>query len=76
MVTFVTWGTKPDCNKSYFEDGLACPGSGHQVNWTDGDGANWSGVPLWLLVGMIDDSPDVGPITLILMMLSLRRDIQ
>ncbi len=47
--------------KTYFEQGLACPSSGHQVNWTDFDGNVWSGVPLWLLVGMIDDNPDVGP---------------
>jgi PKD repeat protein len=47
--------------KSYFEDGLACSSSGHQVFWTDGDGNVWGGVPLWLLVAMVDDDPDVGP---------------
>ncbi|MFY9801037.1 MAG: hypothetical protein WAK10_07305, partial [Methanoregula sp.] len=47
--------------KTYFEQGLACPSSGHQVNWTDTEGNVWNGVPLWLLVGMIDDNPDVGP---------------
>ncbi len=47
--------------KTYFEQGLACPSSGHLVNWTDTDGNVWSGVPLWLLVGMIDDNPDLGP---------------
>ena len=47
--------------KSYFEQGLACPSSGHMVNWTDGDGAEWSGIPLWVLVAMVDDNPDVGP---------------
>ncbi len=47
--------------KSFFEQALACPSSGHQVNWTDTDGSVWSGVPLWLLVGVIDDNPDVGP---------------
>jgi PKD repeat protein/frataxin-like iron-binding protein CyaY/DMSO/TMAO reductase YedYZ molybdopterin-dependent catalytic subunit len=46
--------------KTYFEQGLACPSSGHMVNWTDSDGAVWSGVPLWLLVAMVDDNPDVG----------------
>ncbi len=46
--------------KTYFEQGLACPSSGHMVNWTDTDGAEWSGVPLWLLVAMVDDNPDVG----------------
>jgi hypothetical protein len=48
--------------KSYFEAGLACPSSGHQVFWTDGDGNVWGGVPLWVLAGMVDDDPDVGPL--------------
>ena len=47
--------------KRYFEQGLACPSSGHQVFWTDTDGNVWGGVPLWVLVGMVDDNPDVGP---------------
>lgn len=47
--------------KAYFEEGLACPSSGHKVTWTDADGNVWGGVPLWLLVAMIDDNPDVGP---------------
>jgi len=46
--------------KAYFEEGLACAASGHQVTWTDSEGDVWGGVPLWLLVGMIDDDPDVG----------------
>lgn len=46
--------------KAYFEEGLACPSSGHQVTWTDGDGNVWGGVPLWLLVAMVDDDPDIG----------------
>lgn len=46
--------------KAYFENGLACASSTHQVFWTDGDGNVWGGVPLWLLVGMVDDDPDVG----------------
>lgn len=48
--------------KAFFESGLACPTSGHQVFWTDADGNAWGGVPLWLLVGMVDDDPDVGPL--------------
>ena len=47
--------------KTSFEQGLACPSSGHMVNWTDSNGAVWSGVPLWLLVAMVDDNPDIGP---------------
>ena len=46
--------------RAYFQDGLACSGSGHSVTWTDTEGDVWGGVPLWLLVGMVDDDPDVG----------------
>ena len=47
-------------SKAYFENGLACASSTHKVSWTDADGNVWGGVPLWLLVGMVDDNPDVG----------------
>ena len=47
--------------KTFFEQGLACPVSGHQKFWTDADGNVWGGVPLWVLVSMVDDNPDVGP---------------
>ncbi|MDD4237287.1 MAG: NosD domain-containing protein [Desulfotomaculaceae bacterium] len=46
--------------KAQFEEALACSSSGHQVSWTDDDGNVWGGVPLWLLVAMVDDDPDVG----------------
>ncbi|MEJ2740144.1 MAG: hypothetical protein P8105_10015, partial [Dehalococcoidia bacterium] len=42
-------------SQSEFEDGLACPSSGHQVSWTDIDGNVWSGIPLWFLTGWVDD---------------------
>ncbi|MGI6551909.1 MAG: stalk domain-containing protein [Bacillota bacterium] len=48
-------------SRAYFEQGLACASSSHYVTWTDQDGNVWGGVPLWLLVGMVDDDPDVGP---------------
>ncbi|MEA2075466.1 MAG: PGF-CTERM sorting domain-containing protein [Euryarchaeota archaeon] len=39
--------------KTKFEDGVAC---GHYANWTDPDtGDFWEGIPLWLLVGWVDD---------------------
>ncbi len=47
--------------RAFFEEGLACPSSGHYVEWTDEDGNVWGGVPLWLLVAMVDDDPDAGP---------------
>ncbi|MDD2442874.1 MAG: S-layer homology domain-containing protein [Desulfotomaculaceae bacterium] len=46
--------------KAYFEQGLACSAT-HRVTWTDEDGNTWGGVPLWLLVGLVDDDPDIGP---------------
>ncbi len=45
---------------SYFEEGILCR-STHKASWTDDDGNVWGGVPLWVLVGMIDDNPDPGP---------------
>ena len=38
-----------------FEEGLACTGSGHYKEWTDNEGNVWSGVPLWVLLGAVDD---------------------
>ena len=53
--------TNTSVTKTFFEQGLACPASGHQVFWTDADNNIWGGVPLWVLVSMVDDNPDVGP---------------
>jgi len=41
--------------RSYFESGKACAMAGHDATWTDGDGKVWSGMPLWLLCGWVDD---------------------
>jgi DMSO/TMAO reductase YedYZ molybdopterin-dependent catalytic subunit len=46
-------------DKAYFEQGLNCSPS-HRAFWTDGDDNVWGGMPLWLLVGMVDDDPDDG----------------
>ncbi len=42
--------------QSEFEGGTAC----HGVSWDDG-GDIWSGIPLWLLVGYVDDDVQHGP---------------
>ncbi|MFO7772353.1 MAG: CFI-box-CTERM domain-containing protein [Dehalococcoidia bacterium] len=47
--------------RAYFENALVCRPTTHHVLWEDGDGNEWEGMPLWLLVAMIDDDPDVGP---------------
>jgi hypothetical protein len=39
-------------DRATFESGSICHGS----NWTDTDGQVWRGVPLWLLVGRVDDA--------------------
>lgn len=44
-------------SKDYFEQAISC---GHKVEWTDDEGKVWGGLPLWLLVAMVDDDPDVG----------------
>jgi hypothetical protein len=28
----------------------------HRASWTDGNSQKWSGIPLWLLVGVVDDA--------------------
>ncbi|MBT8508667.1 hypothetical protein AZH53_09645 [Methanomicrobiaceae archaeon CYW5] len=43
--------------KADFESGIACV---HSAEWTDEDGNVWGGIPLWVLVAMVDDNPDVG----------------
>ncbi len=42
-----------DMDRSSFESGASA--SCHGASWTDGEGNKWSGVPLWLLVGYVDD---------------------
>ncbi|PKL61567.1 MAG: hypothetical protein CVV31_10860 [Methanomicrobiales archaeon HGW-Methanomicrobiales-2] len=41
--------------RSYFESGKACAMGMHSATWTDGEGQVWSGMPLWLLCGWVDD---------------------
>jgi|GEM_PF-4362285 len=38
-------------NQSTFEGGVAC----HNVSWTDSKDRTWTGMPLWKLVGWVDD---------------------
>jgi hypothetical protein len=39
-------------NRTSFEEGVAC----HNVSWTDGSARTWTGIPLWRLVGWVDDT--------------------
>jgi hypothetical protein len=40
--------------RATFESGVNC--IEHSVNWTDSNNNVWTGLPLWLLVGRVDDS--------------------
>ena len=39
-------------NRTSFEEGAAC----HNASWTDGSSRTWTGIPLWRLVGWVDDT--------------------
>ncbi|MDD2666873.1 MAG: hypothetical protein PHI74_07795, partial [Methanocellales archaeon] len=46
-------------SKTDFEDGVDC---GHYASWTDpSTGEFWEGMPLWYLVGYVDDDVQHGP---------------
>jgi DMSO/TMAO reductase YedYZ molybdopterin-dependent catalytic subunit len=48
----VTGAVTTTVGQTWFENALAC----HEVvEWTDGGGNVWSGLPLWWLVGLADD---------------------
>ena len=42
--------------RSFFESGKACAMAGHDATWTDDEDNVWSGMPLWLLCGWVDDA--------------------
>jgi PGF-pre-PGF domain-containing protein len=47
--------TMQTVTKAYFEQSIACQSS-HTANWTDpATGERWAGMPLWMLVAMVDD---------------------
>jgi hypothetical protein len=48
-----------DMDRGTFESGAA-PNC-HGATWTDDEGRIWRGVPLWLLVGRVDDEVKHGP---------------
>jgi DMSO/TMAO reductase YedYZ molybdopterin-dependent catalytic subunit len=50
--------TNKRVTKADFEEGVDC---GHYANWTDSEtGEFWEGIPLWYLVGMVDDDESGG----------------
>lgn len=50
-------GMEYEVSKTYFEQALACQfGANHRAAYTDSKGRVWEGMPLWLLVGFVDDA--------------------
>ncbi|MBP2145988.1 parallel beta-helix repeat protein [Methanofollis sp. W23] len=47
-------------DRSYYEQAVSCSAAKHGATWTD-DGKTWSGVPLWLLCGWVDDADQHAP---------------
>jgi PGF-pre-PGF domain-containing protein len=41
-------------SKHYFEEGIACEAS-HRAEYTDSKGRVWQGMPLWRVIGWVDD---------------------
>jgi DMSO/TMAO reductase YedYZ molybdopterin-dependent catalytic subunit len=46
--------------QSEFDSAVLCPDIGHRAVYTDGEDV-WEGLPLWLLVGWVDDDDAHGP---------------
>jgi hypothetical protein len=53
---FLNGATTYNMTQSEFEDGVDCHGA---VTWNNADGT-WSGMPLWLLCGWVDDGTQHG----------------
>jgi hypothetical protein len=54
--TLVLTGPYSDnMTRASFESGLNC----HEANWTDSHYSVWSGMPLWYLIGWVDDKGDI-----------------
>ncbi len=50
-------GLDYDVSKTYFESALACQfGANHKASYTDSNERVWEGMPLWFLVGFVDDA--------------------
>jgi DMSO/TMAO reductase YedYZ molybdopterin-dependent catalytic subunit len=58
--TLVLTGPYSDnMTRASFESGLTCKTAIHVANWTDSHNNVWSGMPLWYLIGWIDDKGDI-----------------
>lgn len=59
-LTLVGAMTEP-MNKATFMTAVQCDVLQHVYSWTDADGNVWTGIPVWLLVGRVDDDNAHGP---------------
>lgn len=48
-------------NKETWMTATTCEDLDHMYSWTDGDENEWTGIPVWLLVGRVDDDNTHGP---------------
>jgi hypothetical protein len=50
-------GLQYEVSKTYFESALACQfKANHKASYTDSKGRLWEGMPLWFLLGFVDDA--------------------
>ena len=56
----LTGATSFAMNRSTLESGISCNTPHHKASWTDSSNNIWTGMPLWLLVGYVDDKTTMG----------------
>ena len=56
----LTGATNFAMNRSTLESGISCNTPHHKSSWTDSSGNIWTGMPLWLLMGYVDDKTAMG----------------
>ncbi len=56
----LTGATNFAMNRSTLESGISCNTPHHKASWVDSNNNIWTGMPLWLLVGYVDDKTPMG----------------
>lgn len=58
------FGAREDLiDAAYFKEGKECADAVHMATWKDEEGNEWSGIPLWYIIGMVDDDESGGHYT-------------
>jgi DMSO/TMAO reductase YedYZ molybdopterin-dependent catalytic subunit len=47
-------------SSSLFIEGVTCEEAEHEGEWSDPEGQTWTGIPVWLLLGRVDDENSHG----------------